>query len=193
MRRRTWTWMFAALALPALGIGCGKKDPGAKPRDAGGSILLTNPDGAPLVAPVLSRPTPPVPGTGELRRCRVALRRPDWGPGTGPLEGVPLKLRTFRGRGTRAEVLKLAHESICREDGVPPEQCTDGLFVPEYEWCDGDPVPEHKPLSPEVQEMADRIRAGAESGQPVTVGAPPAADAASAEPPAEADAVPIIF
>ncbi len=197
MRRSTRTWMLAALAVLPLGLGCAKKDPGGGPRDAGGSILLTHPDGAPLVAPVITNPPPPVAGSGELRRCRVALRRPDWGPGGG-MGSMQFKLRTFRGRGTRAEVLKLARESICREDGIPPERCTEDLFLSDYEWCDGDPTPERRPLSPEVQEMADRIRAGAGIDQPVPVGVPPVADggadapAADAPPPDE-DAVPIIF
>jgi hypothetical protein len=188
--------MLPALALAALGAGCRKQAADA-PRDAPATILLTQPDGAPLVGPVITNPAPPVAGTGELRRCRVALRRPDWGPGGG-LGAMQFKLRTFRGRGTRAEVAKAAREWICREDGIPPERCTDDLFLPEYEWCDGDPTPERKPLSPELQQMADRIRAGAETDQPVQLGAPPPPDAAPAPPPPvppppAADAGPVIF
>jgi len=197
MRRSIRTWMLVALALPVCGAGCAKQDPGGKPPEAGGSILLTQPDGAPLVGPVITSPPPAVPGAGELRRCRVALRRPDWGPG-GTMGAMQFKLRTFRARGTRDEVLKLAKESICREDGIPPERCTAELFLPDYEWCDGDPTPERKPPSPEVQEMADRIRAGAQTDQPVVIGTPSAADAGTAgtPPPAPApgaDATPIIF
>ena len=184
MRRSTRTWRLAALAVLPLGLGCAKKDPAAGPRDAGGSILLTHPDGAPLIAPAITDPTPPVVGSGELRRCRVALRRPDWGPGGG-MGSMQFKLRTFRGRGTRAEVLKLARESICREDGIPPDRCTDELFLSDYEWCDGDPTPERHP-SPEIQEMADRIRAGAVGDQPVPIGLPPPADAGAAEPSSDA-------
>mgnify|MGYP000232906991 CR=1 FL=1 len=186
------TWIGIALASYALAVGCGRKERGAAPRDAG-SILLTHPDGAPLVAPVITSPPAVPPGTGELRRCRIALRRPDWGPSAGPMAQVPLKLRTVRGRGTRAEVLRFARESVCREDGIPPERCTDELFVPEYEWCDGDPVPERKPVSPEIQQLADRIRAGAEEGRPVQIGVPPAADGGPAGPPEAVDGGPVIF
>lgn len=198
MGRSIGTRILTAVALCTLAAGCGRKGRGESPRDAG-SILLTHPDGAPLVARVLTNPPPAGPGTGELRRCRIALRRPDWGPSTGPMAQVPLKLRTVRGRGTRAEVLKFARESVCREDGIPPDRCTDDLFVPEYEWCDGDPVLERKPTSPEIQQLADRIRAGAEEGRPVQIGAPPVPDAAPAPdaaplaPPETADGGPVIF
>lgn len=192
MGRSVGMWMLAVLVVPSLGPGCGRKDRQEPPRD-GGSILLTHPDGAPLVGPVITRPVSPVPGTGELRRCRVALRRPDWGPSTGPMAQVPFQLRTFRGRGTRAEVLKMARDSICRENGIPPDRCTDERFVLQYEWCDGDPVPERPPVSPEVQQLADRIRAGAEEGRPVQIGGPPAADATPPVPPEKADGGPVIF
>jgi len=183
------TWVGIVVAASLAVAGCGRKDRGGSPRDAG-SIRLTQPDGAPLVARVLASPPP---GSGELRRCRVALRRPDWGPGSGPLAHVPLKLRTIRGRGTRAEVLRFARESVCREDGISAERCTDDLFVPEYEWCEGDPVPERRPPRPEIQELADRIRAGAGEGQPAQAGASPAGDATPAGPPETADGGPVIF
>ena len=172
--------LVVLVTVVVLAAGCRKSEPAAGTKDGGGPIVVTAPDGAPLVGPAASEPF--VPGGGPdpgLRACRVAMRRPDWGPG-GNLGSLQFKLRTVRARGTRDEVLKVAHEQMCQEDGVPAERCTAALFLKEYEWCDGDPRPEPRPLTPELQQLADQIRSGAKP-IPADAGPAPTADAGPAE------------
>jgi len=110
---------------------------------------------------------------------------------------LSFKLRTVRARGDREQVLGFARREICREDGIPPERCTAEMFLPKYEWCDGDPRPSPTVPGPEVARMAEQIRrqipetqadggtaaadAGA-GGAPNEADAPPAADAGAAAP-----------
>jgi hypothetical protein len=178
------------LVVAAGTVGCRKGD--AEKRSAeGGSVVLVGPDGAPLVGPALVVPL--VPGASSDAPeigCRVAIRQPNWGPG-GKLGGLQFKLRTVHARGSREQVLELARRRICDEDGIPAEQCTPDLFLPEYEWCDGDPRSTSRP-SPEIQQLADKIRAGSQPPPPDAGPAVPAPDAAP--PPADApEARAIVF
>ena len=184
-------YVVMILVLAAGAAGC-RKDGAKKTPGDGGSVLLVGPDGAPIVGSALVLP-PAAPGAAsdspELK-CRVALRMDRWGPG-GAMGGLQFKLRTYHARGTREQVLDFARRQLCAEDGVPAEQCTPELFLPDYEWCDGDPQPASK-TSPEIQQLADRIRTGAQPATPDAGPAAPAADAAA--PPADApNAAPIIF
>ena len=178
------------LVVAAGAVGCKKDDAGKKSADAG-SVVLVGPDGAPLVGPALVVPLVPgaSPDAPEIG-CRVAIRQPNWGPG-GNLGGLQFKLRTVHARGTREQVLELARRRICEEDGIPAEKCTADIFLKDYEWCDGDPRPVSRP-SPEIQQLADKIRAGAQPPPPDAGPALPAADAAP--PPADApEARAIVF
>ena len=181
----------AMIIVVAAGVaGCKKDGAGTSSAD-GGSVVLRGPDGAPLVGPVLVVPVVPNASPDALEiGCRVAMRQPSWGPG-GKMGGLQFKLRTFHARGSREQVLELARRRLCEEDGIPVERCTAEIFLKEYDWCDGDPRPVSRP-SPEIQQLADKIRAGAQPQPPDAGPAPPAADAAP--PPANApDAVPLIF
>jgi hypothetical protein len=176
------------LVVAAGTIGCRKGDAGKRSAE-GGTVVLVGPDGAPLVgsalvAPLVSGADPAAPEIG----CRVAIKQPNWGPG-GKLGGLQFKLRTVHARGSREQVLELARRRICEEDGIPAEQCSADLFLKDYEWCDGDPRAVSRP-SPEIQQLADQIRSGAQAPPPDAGPAVPAADAAPPPPDApEARAV----
>ncbi|MBI5490551.1 MAG: hypothetical protein HY905_24670 [Deltaproteobacteria bacterium] len=173
MMARWDAWLLVtAAALSAGTLACSKG--GAKPpphRDGG--VVATYPDGAPIVGTAWTTGVPPGMQDPTLRACRVALHT-GWGPAAGPLSGLPLMMRTYRAHGTREEVLRIAKEKICGEAAVPLEQCTDDKFEKSMERCDGDPRPAHAPLSPDLQPLADRIRAGA---TPIDAGATPVPDA----------------
>jgi len=178
----------AVIIVVAAGVAGCRKDGAGKSSADGGAVVLRGPDGAPLVGPALVVPLVPGASPDALEiGCRVAMRQPSWGPG-GKMGGLQFKLRTFHARGSREQVLELARRRLCAEDGIPVERCTPEIFLKEYDWCDGDPRPVSRP-SPEIQQLADQIRAGA---QPQPPEAAPAADAAP--PPANAaDAAAIVF
>ena len=166
-------WLVAAVVLcggmPACKKGGGKPPAG---RDGGG-IVATASDGAPLVATGWTAGVSQGTQDPTLRGCRVGLRT-GWGPQNGTLSGLPMAIRTHRAHGSREEVLRFAREKVCQQVGIPAEQCTEDKFEPAYEHCDGDPRPPRQPLSPESQELAERIRSGA---SPADGGPGPASDA----------------
>jgi len=184
--------LVAAAFLAALAsTGC-KKDAAKRQAGDGGPIVITTADGAPMVGQGWTV------GVGQgvtdptLRACRVALSQPGWGPG-GQLAPMQLKLRTVRSHGTREEVLRFAQVQVCRDDGIPEDQCTPDRFLKQWEFCDGDPRPVRPPPSPEVEALAERIRSGvpAPGADAGTDAAPGPADGAM--PPYAPDGAPMIY
>jgi hypothetical protein len=148
--------LFQAALVVTVAAGC-RKNPSA---DAGRPDAGAAP-GVVIVGPAIEELVLPG-GEGEpLRVCRAARRRSDWSAPGAPSLG--LQIKTAHARGTREQVIALARQMVCDEDGIPAERCTADMFDVRYEGCQGDPRAELD-LTPEEQAFIDRMRARLEGG-----------------------------
>ena len=156
------TVLLAALAVAAIAAGACKKRESASGPAAEPEPSPASPQAAPAPAADAGAEAEADADSAE-RQCFVALKRP-WGTA----------VRSFRGVGTREQILRQAQLKACGEIGVVEATCTEDLFEKSYEGCVGDPQPVHVAGSG-TDETAAAIRS-AIAAQADAGAATPAAD-----------------